>query len=473
MVLKLTKKGVAKFIATQGGKPVVKLSAKTALPLDQWSKLRVEIDGKTARLFVNGKPEASVKTSFRACDVALADAPQQNFLGNSRQKNRPLMGTLDELVIYSQVNDDFASLPRPVIDAPIRPSQGVVEAVAAYAKYVTETNAKLKKATPKAKPADDKADGQYARQHAGSKYATQFAYYDRMKKRIAERTKELNARDDSMSKAEANLAAKQAEKLAAKKELLKKAALLPEVTEAKAKLDQLNKQCRPLSQAFNKARQAYLNADPKLAALRKKLKELQKTDRRGQKKETRDVRHRMHTHERTLRDPIESLPETAAYRPAEKKRNHAQHQVRRLQGEYVTRNMARIDQEIGTLKNAVNEARTRAQAPYLQEYRALSYAYGAAFRGHYNFPLIRFMAGDAETAATGELQPRGNASDVQNRLEQWNEPNAWRTEIDWDWRYGPEAQGNDLENRPMMKRWIERVRGPIVTKRPVGTNPKQ
>ena len=50
MALTLNKKGQPKFVAIQNGKTVVSLSGKSAIGLNQWAAVRVELDGSLARL---------------------------------------------------------------------------------------------------------------------------------------------------------------------------------------------------------------------------------------------------------------------------------------------------------------------------------------------------------------------------------------------------------------------------------------
>jgi hypothetical protein len=44
--------------------------------------------------------------------------------------------------------------------------------------------------------------------------------------------------------------------------------------------------------------------------------------------------------------------------------------------------------------------------------------------------------------------------------------------VDWDWRINEEVDGT-IKNLPLLQKWLHRVRGPVVTKKPVGTNPNQ
>jgi hypothetical protein len=244
---------------------VLTLSGKTAIPLDQWAQLRVEIDGQQARLFVNDKPEATVKTMFRPCDVALPGAPQLSSLGNNRQKNSPLMGVLDELVIYSRVNADFASLSAPVVNCPIRPSQGALEAVTEYAKFVEAYNAKLK--ATKAPKDDSKADV--------GEFAEQLAYYKALKPRMQARLDELTMRDTTVAAAQAKLNIKEAEYEQRTKALREDVKEDPDYKRAAEKQGELRQKWDTGSRAWHAARQETMKSDELYQQLDAEVRKLQ------------------------------------------------------------------------------------------------------------------------------------------------------------------------------------------------------
>ena len=61
---------------------------------------------------------------------------------------------------------------------------------------------------------------------------------------------------------------------------------------------------------------------------------------------------------------------------------------------------------------------------------------------------------------------------VAELLEIWSSGQMWRTQVDWDWRITEEVNGS-IKNLPLLQKWLERIRGPILTKLPVGTDPRQ
>jgi hypothetical protein len=125
MVLALGKDGVPQLTAVVNGRKAVSVRGSRALPAGRWSRLRVEIDGRTTSLWLAGKRIGSVKTAFRPCDVYAPDEVKFNVVGNSRDRESPLSAVIDSVVVYHTVHEDFASVPPPTTDSPIRPSKAI------------------------------------------------------------------------------------------------------------------------------------------------------------------------------------------------------------------------------------------------------------------------------------------------------------------------------------------------------------
>jgi len=476
MVLTLNKNGKPTFVARKDGKTVVTLSGKTDIPLNQWAALRVELDGKQACLFVSEKPEATVKTTFRPCDVALPGAPQLSFLGNNRQKNSPLMGVLDELVIYSRVNEDFASLAAPVVNCPIRPSQGALEAVKEYAKVVAEYNKNLKATQV---PRDDsKADV--------GEFAEQLAYYKALKPRMQARLDELTMQDTTVAAAQAKLKAKEAAYNERQKTLREEATQVPEykrLTEEKALIE---KKLPLLRDAWNKARSEAFKNDPTYQKLQSEWKtahdqwrNIPKEEELGRWKkgeaEVRKLDRKRRDYEQILERKVKSqTPVAAEYDELRTKTNSLNNQLRTMVESYVANQARALIKEISDLKTAVADAKREAQAPRAPEYRALHGGLRGYFSGHYNRDLPRYTSSLSGKTATSvaALARTDDPAAIEEILEAWSSKEMWRTEVDWDWRINEEVDGT-IKNLPLLQKWLHRVRGPVVTKNPVGTNPNQ
>ncbi len=453
----------------------VDLSGKTAIPLDQWAKLRLEIDGQQARLFVNEKPEAMVKTTFRPCDVALPGAPQLSSLGNNRQKNSPLMGVLDEMVIYSRVHEDFASLSAPVVNCPIRPSEGALEAVKEYAQFVQKYNEKLK--ATKAPEDDSKADV--------GEFAEQLAYYKALKPRMQARLDELTMQDTTVAAAQAQLEVKKADFNERKKTLGEEAKQVPEYKRLVAEKVPMEKDLRLLSDAWNKARGEAFKNDPTHQKLQGEWKtarhEWQKIpkdeQRRRKKAETkfRKLDKKRRDYEWIFERKVKARnPVAAKYDTLRDKINRLNNELRSIGDSYVANQTRALKKEIGDLKTALANAKRKAEAPQAPEYRALHSGLREYFSKHYNRDIPRYTSSlNGKTATSvAALARTDDPGVIEDILNIWSSGKMWRTEVDWDWRITEEVNGK-IETLPLLQKWLHRVRGPVVTKKPEGTNPTQ
>ena len=73
--------------------------------------------------------------------------------------------------------------------------------------------------------------------------------------------------------------------------------------------------------------------------------------------------------------------------------------------------------------------------------------------------------GGGDKAIAGVLPYTDDPEEIQERLKVL--PNRWHTQVDWDWRFREEAMGT-IGNLPLLQKWIERTRGPVVTGKPEG-----
>ena len=112
------------------GKPVLQwtvkgereiLPARKPLQAGQWATLRVEIDGERVALYVNGL-ETEKRSDFRSASLFAPPFARRNFLFRSRDTKNPdyTAGQLDYLRVYSEVPEDFATLPEAPLMTPTR-----------------------------------------------------------------------------------------------------------------------------------------------------------------------------------------------------------------------------------------------------------------------------------------------------------------------------------------------------------------
>ncbi len=123
-VLKTAQNGKPEFAAKVGGKTVVAMTGKKALAKNEWTQLRVEIDGKRIALWINDQLSVTKASTFRPADVFLSGLQKRNFVAVSRDITGHFAGAIDYVVIYHRVyGKAFTRLPPPVMDASRRPTQ--------------------------------------------------------------------------------------------------------------------------------------------------------------------------------------------------------------------------------------------------------------------------------------------------------------------------------------------------------------
>jgi len=144
LVLKIARNGKPELVATVGGRKVLKLADKKALATGVWGNLRVEIDGKKAVLWVDGKKAGEKTTTFRPCDVFPGGGVKRNTIAAARDGKHLFAGVLDHVVIYHAVHEDYAGLPAPTLDSPVRPTPDYIAALAEKYGNLKALNAKAR-----------------------------------------------------------------------------------------------------------------------------------------------------------------------------------------------------------------------------------------------------------------------------------------------------------------------------------------
>jgi len=106
----------------EGIKPVLRarhdgkshrLAAREPLAVNTWVRLRVEMDGATAALHVDGKQVAKGAFPFRPRSVFPGDRPEGNFIACGRNRDKFFQGRIDHFRIYRGVHDGFDALGPP------------------------------------------------------------------------------------------------------------------------------------------------------------------------------------------------------------------------------------------------------------------------------------------------------------------------------------------------------------------------
>ncbi|MDP6630272.1 MAG: DUF6055 domain-containing protein [Kiritimatiellia bacterium] len=83
---------------------------------EQWTTVRVELDGKTMKLFQDGKNIGEVKADFRASDAFTPGKVRMATLGAGFGGATPMAGAVDHLRFFTEVLDDFEAADIPMVN---------------------------------------------------------------------------------------------------------------------------------------------------------------------------------------------------------------------------------------------------------------------------------------------------------------------------------------------------------------------
>ena len=103
------KTGKPALVAIHGGKTYRATSSK-AVGANKWVRLRVEMDGSKASIYIDSKSAATGKFEFRPRDVFLGDRAEGSFIGCGRGEAGFFKGKIDYFRIYRQVREDFDAI---------------------------------------------------------------------------------------------------------------------------------------------------------------------------------------------------------------------------------------------------------------------------------------------------------------------------------------------------------------------------
>jgi len=103
------KSGKPALVAVRDGR-TCRLTSSEAVPINQWVDVRVEMNGSDASIYVDGKRVAREPFRFRPRDVFIGDRPEGNFIGCDRNKAGFFKGRIDHFRIYRKTHDDFYAI---------------------------------------------------------------------------------------------------------------------------------------------------------------------------------------------------------------------------------------------------------------------------------------------------------------------------------------------------------------------------
>ncbi|MDP6545085.1 MAG: DUF6055 domain-containing protein [Phycisphaerae bacterium] len=104
--------GKPSLVAHHDGKKY-SLTASQGIAAGKWVRLRVEMDGSKASIYVDGKQVAETVFAFAPRMVFIGDRPEGNFIACSRDKKEFFAGKIDHFRIYRKVHKDFNAIGLP------------------------------------------------------------------------------------------------------------------------------------------------------------------------------------------------------------------------------------------------------------------------------------------------------------------------------------------------------------------------
>lgn len=126
----------------------------------------------------------------------------------------------------------------------------------------------------------------------------------------------------------------------------------------------------------------------------------------------------------------------------------------------VSKGTAELVRKVGEAKGAVADAEKKAWVQYGPEQWLYSFN-NQGYRGYYNTAYGHYMPGHARArVGGGEMREDTEFLKALAKAVSGDDA-AWRTRVDWDWRMRQEIDGS-IENMPLMKKWLETTRGPVV-----------
>lgn len=423
-MLTIEPSGRPAVITVKNGKARQILASKP-LKGGEWASCRVEIDGSRIRLWLDNGKVAETESAFRAADAFPGGAEKRNFIAATRDGKDFFKGSIDHLRVYFTVYDDFARAPEPPVVASRRIAPEFVERFdKAYAGY---------------------SDKESAFRAAWSTNETRL-FYKEWARRVENRMEELQ-RSDEISALEKRLQSLEAELGKRKHELGVGFDQDPKNVEKRKQRDELERQRRA---RFEELR----DTNAEITALRKQAEEARKTREELSRKDPNDPRIRQagdtereaHDKLRQIEGRIWRAPPVVALEKESRKLDTG-----RERDMYIEGRTGESATEIGNLKREIEALRLKTALSRSDEYLALKSL--DRISNQYDQALEELMRSLL-------LPPMSeNRDQLTSSLERQQEP--WHTRVDWDRRTRWELPGEELQ--PMMKKWLARQRGPVIS----------
>jgi len=515
LVLRTDPKGRPQLVARVGGKTVLSLTAKEPLRANQWARLRVEIDGEHTSLWLDGKKAAELATSFRPCDVFPPGLPKRNFIAAARDGASGFRGIIDFVAIYHTVHDDYSKVPPLTKDAPRRPTADFIAALEKKYGAVAVLNARAnalarktmapyerlfrqcrereqellnrspdyRKVVANLKAAEEAA-GRRKRELAeefdklpeNARTKTQLqemrGKVDAMRRQVRDLERKFFGQDQELVGLEAQHKEAENKRRAREQELRKEFDSRPDVAAKRAKIAELRKQADQARRQSNDARKAD-ELRRQAADLDRELRDLwnafynQDTTIQELNTTREKLRRAIAARQAALRAKLNATePLVRQQKKVEQEYRALERAFRTKRDLYVAKGAADATRKIAEAQKTLQEATAKAWRAYEPEHVWLFAFVKQSTGGYYNSPYRWYIAMRArQTVGGGELRDDLNA--LKTVLEAQSDKAHWHTRVDWDWRMPQEIDGS-IRDLPLMHKWLERVRGPVVTQKPKG-----
>ena len=439
LVLKTAADGKPELVATVDGKTVVKLTAQKALPQNRWASLRVEIDGSKASLWLGADKVAEQSSSFRPCDAFPGGQPKRNFLAASRDGSGGFTGVVDRVLVYHAVHENFSKVGKPIRDASTRPTVEYIEALQKQYGNIEELNRKI-----------------------GELVSKRLKPFDALRAQKDKRERELKERDPAFLQSEKDLAAAKKAVDTRRQELTKQFDELPETVKVQAEMDAMRKTIDELRRKVHTLQRERLDADDQLKALRARNQEADEVGKR-------EIQSKIRDREQTIRDELQaSDPNTRELKKLDETYRGMANPLRKKRDLFAAKGTAEAMKKVREAEGAVVTAAEKALLPYKPEALWMFSFNWQGYGGYYNTPYRSYI-GDHVRALVGGGEMREDIGFLTGIQKIVSSDDGWSTSVDWDWRMRQEVDGT-IKDLPLMQKWINRVRGPVVTEKPKRAN---
>ena len=455
--------GKPEVTARAGGKTFT-VTAEEPLPVGKWVALRVELDGKSGTIFVDGRKAGSARTVFRAADAFPRDREMRNFIAAGRDGKGFFKGAIDYVRIYDTVYDDFSRAP----ELPVELSRHVSREFIDFCKK-KYSGADLREALIR------------------EKMKPEYAYYEDISRKRDKRVREIEGSSPEVAEGRRKVGEVKRKLDRRRKELRDEFNKLPETMKELAKLKALEDKVRRLRAERGKAWAALEANDEVLAAAKQKRKQAEAEVARIEKSlrsspevaklpkgrraiklaelkaknaeyarscSARDgARRDAAKRDRFLRS---NDPEIVRYDREIKTYDAEVRALRPDSSGYVAKGTVELIRQVAEAERVVGGAVKENIARHSLEHGWLGSFRWNAFSGHYNYPYRKYMWDRISDRIPGGKCPV-NLGSLEAACH-WQNVAKWHTRCDWDGRLQWEIDG---AMTPLVRKWLQRVRGGV------------